>query len=135
MKVNAEINLSTRFKDDAGTLLEFVAVVPDAITLKVGLAAFGIDGGRAGVMKRFMAFDRLDLDGLYITLFSQTEIDYDIFPGIGRLRRHQLVFRPLHHQIRRTDAPLIIVQELTRRRHVCGISLRRAAIYPVNDGR
>src|ERR1051326_6834138 len=127
MKVNAEINLSTRLEDDAGTRLELMTVVADAITWKVGLGAIGIDGGRAGVMKRFMAFDRLHLDGFYITLLSQTEIDDDILPIIGRLRRHQLVFRPLHHQIGRTDAPLFIVQEFTWRRHVSGIPLRRAA--------
>src|SRR5256885_97609 len=78
VKVHAETHLSTWLEDDARAFFEFMAVVADAIRLKIRLAAVRIHGCRTGVMNRFMPFDDLDLDRLHVTVFGRAEIDDNI---------------------------------------------------------
>src|SRR5436190_12547360 len=82
MKMCAEIELRTRFDNDARVFFKFMTVVPNAIRLEIRLTALRIHGRRAGVMKRFKAFDSLDLDSLHITIFGHAQIDGNIRPYV-----------------------------------------------------
>src|ERR1041385_203569 len=98
--MHAETDLGTGLQSDTGAIFKLMTVIADTIGLKIGLSAIRIDRCRTRVMKRFMAFDSLDLDRLHITIFGHAEVDDDIFPDIRRLGWYELVLRPLHYQIR-----------------------------------
>ena len=76
-----------------------------------------------------------NLNRLNVAVLGEAGIDQDVRPPVGPVGLHDQVFRQSYDDIRLADLPRLLVRELTRRRHVGGISLQRAAVHPLDDRR
>src|SRR5580658_9792256 len=87
------------------------------------------------MMDRAKTLERSDLDPLYITILGQARVHQYVDPPVGPRGWHHLIFGQLHDEIRLAHVPRVGVLELTRRRHIGGISLWRSAVHPLDDSR
>src|SRR5262249_60284927 len=83
-------------------------------------------------MNDLEAFRRFGLDRLNVSVFSETWVDFDINPAVGCFFGNDNIFGQSHNEIG-SDVPLVLVLELTGRRHIGDIALLRTAIDPLHE--
>ena len=91
--------------------------------------------GRSDVVDYGIALGGNNLNGLNVAVLCETRINQNVRPPVGAVSFHDHVFGQSDDEIRLADLPRLVVCELARRRHVGGISLKSAAVHPLDDRR
>src|SRR5205807_6155477 len=124
---------SNRILVEENALLDHLElyVSVDGTSMYAGVA--GLHHGRSNMVDIRISLCGNNLNCLDIAVLGETRINRNVRPPIGSSGLHDQVFRQSYDDIRLANLPRQLIRELARWRHVGGISLRSAAVHPLND--